>query len=141
MKHPFALWNRKAIKQVIWNLWSMRLALRTISDYMKRWVLPLKSSLKWTMSGIQKRFKNGWMKTIHLSKKRAKLHGGKAYWGDEASFCNDCQHSRGYAPKGKTPEVTVTAKSFSSNMILAVNNRGTIRFMIYDENCSVFLAG
>ena len=67
-------------------------------------------------------------------KKRAKLIGGQVYWGDETGFRNDCQHSRGYAPKGKTPVVTVTAKRFSSNMISAVNNRGTVRFMIYDEN-------
>ena len=67
-------------------------------------------------------------------KKRTKLLGGEVYWGDETGFRNDCRHSRGYAPKGKTPVVTVTAKHFSSNINSAVNNRGTIRFMIYDEN-------
>ena len=59
MKLPFTLWNRKAINQVIWNLWSIRLTLRIISDYMKRWGgVPLKSPLKWPMSGIKKQFKN-----------------------------------------------------------------------------------
>ena len=62
-------------------------------------------------------------------KKRAKLIGGQVYWGDETGFRNDCQHSRGYAPKRKIPVVTVTAKRFSSNMISAVNNRGTVRFI------------
>ena len=64
-------------------------------------------------------------------KKRAKLIGGQVYWGDEMGFRNDCQHSRGYAPKEKTPVMTVTAKCFLSNMISAINNRGTIRFFIY----------
>jgi len=56
------------------------------------------------------------------------------YWGGETGFRNDCQHCNEYAPNGKTPVVTVTAKRFSSNMISAVNNRVTLRFMIYDGN-------
>ena len=134
MKLPFALWNRKAIKQVIWDLWSIRLALRTISDYMKRWGFtpqkPAKAAYERNPNAVQK-----WLDEEYpFIKKRAKLFGGEVYWGDETGFRNDCQHSRGYAPKGKTPVVTVTAKRFSSNMISAVNNRGTVRFMIYDEN-------
>ena len=134
MKLSFALWNRKAIKQVIWNLWSIRLALRTISDYMKRWGFtpqkPTKMAYERNPKAVQK-----WLNEDYpFIKKRAKLIGGQVYWGDETGFRNDCQHSRGYAPKGKTPVVTVTARRFSSNMISAVNNRGTVRFMIYDEN-------
>ena len=134
MKLPFALWNRKAIKQVIWNLWSIRLTLRTISDYMKRRGFtpqkPAKMPYERNPKAVQK-----WLNEDYpFIKKRAKLIGGQVYWGDETGFRNDCQHSRGYAPKGKTPVVTVTAKRFSSNMISAVNNPDTVRFMIYDEN-------
>ena len=134
MKLPFALWNRKAIQQMIYDLWQIRLALRTISDYMKRWGFtpqkPAKAAYERNPKAVQK-----WLDEDYPEiKKQSKAIGGQIYWGDQTGVRNDCQHSRGFAPKGKTPVVTVTAKRFSSNMISAVNNRGTVRFMMYDEN-------
>lgn len=32
---------------------------------------------------------------------RAKQKSVGIYWGDETGLRNDCQHERGYAPKGK----------------------------------------
>jgi len=37
LKLPFALWNRKAIQSAIYQMWRIRIAIRTIGDYMKRW--------------------------------------------------------------------------------------------------------
>jgi transposase len=133
MKLPFALWNRNAIQHMIWDLWSLKLALRTISDYMKRWGLtpqkPAKAAYERNPKAVQK-----WLDVNYPEiKKNAKASGGEIYWGDETSIRNACQHSRGFAPKGQTPVVTVTAKRVSSNMILTVNNRDTVRFMMYDE--------
>ena len=133
MKLPFALWNRQAIQQMIYDLWSIRLALRTISDYMKRWGFtpqkPAKAAYERNPKAVQK-----WLDEDYPTiKKRAKASGGEIYWGDETGGRNDCQHSRGFALKGKTPVVTVTAKRLASNLISAVNNRGTVRFMMYDE--------
>jgi transposase len=134
MELPFALWNRKAIKQVIWNLWSIRLALRTISDYTKRWGFTPQKPTKMAYDRNPKAVQKWLIEDYLLIKKRAKLLGGEVYWGGETGFRNDFQHSREYEPKVKTSVVTVTVKRFSSNMISAVNNRGTFRFMIYDKN-------
>jgi hypothetical protein len=49
--------------------------------------------------------------------------------GDETGVRNDFQHSRGYAPRDKTPVVEINAKRFSINMISAINNQGLVRFM------------
>ncbi|MFA0813236.1 IS630 family transposase, partial [Microbulbifer epialgicus] len=54
------------------------------------------------------------------------------YWGDETGIRSDCQHERGYAPKGKTPIVKLNAKRTSLNMISAITNQGTVRFQIYE---------
>ena len=45
----------------------------------------------------------------------------------------DCQHGRGYAPKGQTPILRKKAKRFSTNMISSVTNQGKVRWMIYRE--------
>ena len=37
LKLPFALWNRKTIQSVIYQMWRIKIAVRTIGDYMRRW--------------------------------------------------------------------------------------------------------
>ncbi len=55
------------------------------------------------------------------------------YWGDGTGVRNDCQHSRGYAPKGRTPIVEINAKRFSIPLVSAINNQGLVCFMTYKE--------
>ena len=59
--------------------------------------------------------------------------GGEIFWGDETGISNQCQHERGYAPKGKTPLVMTQSKRLRTNLISAVNNQGKVRFMMYRE--------
>ena len=64
------------------------------------------------------------------------------YWGDETGISNQDQIGRAYAPKGKTPVVSRTAKRIAPSMIAAVSNRGLMRFMLYEGALNVerFLA-
>ena len=64
--------------------------------------------------------------------KRARTERAVIYWGDETGISNQDQIGRSYAPKGKTPVVTRTAKRISQSMISAVSNRGLMRFMLYE---------
>ncbi|WP_202862910.1 IS630 family transposase [Microbulbifer sp. A4B17] len=65
-------------------------------------------------------------------KQRAKQEGAEIYWGDETGIGSDCQHERGYAPKGKTPIVKLNAKRTSLNMISVITSQGTVRFQTYE---------
>jgi transposase len=134
LKLPFALWNRKAIQSVIYQMWRVRIAIRTIGDYMKRWGFTPQKPLKRAYERSPKAVQHWLDDTYPGIKSRAKKEKAEIYWGDETGIRNDCQHSRGYAPKGQTPIVTINAKRFSTNMISAINNRGTLRFMMYNEN-------
>jgi hypothetical protein len=100
---------------------------------MKRWGITPQKLTKMAYDRNSKAVQKWLNEDYPFIKKRAKLLGSEVYWGDETGFCNDCKNSRGYAPKGKTSVVTVTAKRISSNMIWVVNNHGTLRFMIYDQ--------
>ena len=137
MKLPFALWTSGVIQDLVWNLWSVRIARRTISTYLKRWGFtpqkPAKRAYEQCSKAVQK-----WLdETYPLIKKRAKLFAGEIYWGDETGIRNQCQHTRGYAPKGQTPIVSTTAKRLSLNLISAITNQGVVRFMTYDETMTV----
>ncbi len=134
MKLPFALWNRKAIQAVVKQMWNVRIAIRTIGDYLKRWGFTPQKPAKRAYERNPKAVKDWLDNTYPGIKKRASVEDAEIYWGDETGIRNDCQHSRGYAPKGETPVVEINAKRFSTNMISAVNNRGTVRFMMYGEN-------
>jgi len=131
LKLPFALWNRKAIQSAVYHMWRVKIAVRTIGDYLKRWGFtpqkPIKRAYERSPKAVQQ-----WLdETYPEIKKRAAFEHAEIYWGDETGARNDCNHSRGYAPKGQTPVVEINAKRFSVNMISAINNQGLVRFMIY----------
>ena len=134
MKLPFALWSRKAIQAVIFQMWVKRIAIRTIGDYMKRWGFTPQKPIKRAYEKNPKVVQVWLEETYPEIKKRAKAEGATIFWGDETGIRNDCQHSRGYAPIGKTPIIDINAKRFSLNMISAITNQGLVRFMIYKEN-------
>jgi len=42
---------------------------------------------------------------------------------------NNSQHERDYAPRGKTPVISLNAKRVTANMISAVTKQGKVRFI------------
>lgn len=139
LKLPFALWNRNAIQAVIYQMWRVKIAIRTIGDYLKRWGFTPQKPAKRAYERNPKAVKKWLDETYPEIKMKAKKEKAEIYWGDETGVRNDCQHSRGYAPKGKTPIVEVNAKRFSINMISAINNQGLVRFMVYRETMTARL--
>ena len=65
---------------------------------------------------------------------KAKKENAEIYWGDETGINNQEYHVRGFAPKGQTPTVPSFSKIEKINMISAINNMGTCRFMCYEDN-------
>lgn len=61
----------------------------------------------------------------------AKAEGAEIHWLDEAGMRSDCQHGRGYAPKGQTPVQSVPGKRFGVNFLATLTNLGVLRFMVY----------
>lgn len=58
MKLPFALWNRKAVKEVIADRYGIELPIRTVGEYLKRWGFtpqkPAKVSRRQSNEAVQK---------------------------------------------------------------------------------------
>ena len=63
--------------------------------------------------------------------KRAKIDKAQIHWGDETGLCNDSQHGRSYAPRGKTPAIRLPAKKERINLISSITKQGKVRFMLY----------
>ncbi len=133
MQLPFALWSSTALRALIKDKWAINMSQRTISEYMRRWGYTPQKAARRAYERSDKATQKWLSVTYPYIKERATKHNGEIFWGDETGISNQCQHLRGYAPKGQTPIVKTQAKRFRTNLISAVNNQGKLRFMIYQE--------
>ena len=134
LKLDYALWTRRAVKELIERELGVKLAINTVGDYLRSWGFspqkPKKSAYEQNPIAVQK-----WLEEEYPAiKEKAKREKATIHWGDETGVRNSNQHGRSYAPKGKTPVKKHMSKRFSINMISTVTNQGLIQFMIYKEN-------
>ena len=132
LKLNFALWTRKAVKELIKSRYGIDIAITTTGEYLRSWGFtpqkPKKQAYEQNDKKVQK-----WLKEEYPQiKQRAKEEGAEIHWGDETGVKNTCNHGRSYSPKGKTPIKKKSAKKITVNMISTVTNQGRVRFMIYE---------
>jgi len=138
---PSALWTRKAVCELIQQKFGVRMPLRTVGEYLRRWGYtpqrPARKSYKQAPKEVQQ-----WLEEKYPEiEKRAKAEDGEIHWGDEAGVRSTCHVGRGYARRGHTPVLKLPGNRFSVNMISTVTNQGKLRFMIYEGrmDASLFL--
>lgn len=131
LKMPFALWTREAVGELIEQRYKVRLPVRTLGEYLRRWSFtpqkPKRRDYEQQPEAVR-----AWLEDEYPAlEARARQHKADIYWGDETGVNNQDQVGRSYAPKGKTPLRRAMAKKVSSSMISAVTNKGQMRFMAY----------
>lgn len=131
LKLPFVLWDRKAVKELIYRQYSIQVAIRTIGEYLHRWNFtpqrPVKRAYEQQPKEVQR-----WLDDVYPAiQMKAKQENAEIHWGDETGFHNDHHYGRGYSPRGKTPEVRLSAKRVGINMLSSITNQGKVRFMVY----------
>ena len=132
LKMPYALWTRKAVMELIEQEAGIKMPIRTVGEYLKRWGFapqkPAKRAYEQNSKAVQR-----WLDEDYPEiKASAKGENAEIYWGDETGMRSNSQHGRGYAPKGKTPIVQLNANRTSTNMISAITNQGKVRFRVFD---------
>jgi len=76
-----------------------------------------------------------WLKKEYPAiKKEAKYEKRSIYFGDEAGFHSTAIYGGTWAPKGQTPVIATTGQRIKINCISAINNKGSLRFMLYERN-------
>ena len=133
LKLAFALWTRVAVQQLIKQLWSINMPIRTVGEYLKRWGFTPQKPLKRAYKQNPKAVKT-WMEEEYPEiAKRAKKERAEIHWGDETGLCNDSYHGRSYAPRGETPAIKLHPRCERVNLISSVTNQGKVRFMVYNN--------
>ena len=133
LKFPFALWTRRAVQQLVKQLFSINMPIRTVGEYLSRWGFtpqkPLRRAYEQNPKLVQK-----WLDEDYPAiAARAKKEDAEINWGDETGLCNDSQYGRSCAPRGKTPAIRLNAKKERINLVSSISNQGKVRFKIYNQ--------
>ena len=120
------------MRELIWQRFGVRLAVRTMGTYLARWGFtaqkPLRRAYERDPAVVRR-----WLRRDYPEiAARAKAEGGTIFWGDEASLRSDDVRGRSYAPRGRTPEVRVNHQRADLGLISAVTNKGALRWMVLD---------
>ncbi|MFC1489169.1 IS630 family transposase [Thermodesulfobacteriota bacterium] len=133
LKLPFSLWTRNAVQQLIKQLYSIQMPIRTVGEYLKRWGFTPQKPITRAYEKNPKAVKQ-WLDEFYPAiAQRAKAESAEIHWGDETGLLNNAYYHRSYAPAGKTPAVRLPAKRERVSMISSVTNQGKVRFMLYEQ--------
>lgn len=132
IKLPYALWSRGAVAEMIADRFGIRIPVRTMGSYLKRWGFtpqkPIRRAYEQSPAAVKH-----WMDTAYPEiAARAKKEGAVIHWGDETGLRSDDVRGRGFAPKGETPVVRVNSKREGLSIISTVTNKGQMRWKIFD---------
>jgi transposase len=128
------LWEMRNVLALIVILFHLTVPRSTMSVYFTRWKFtpqrPAIRNYKQNPEHVKQ-----WIEVTYPQiKYRAKEECGEIFWGDETGIQNQCNYSRGYSLKGKTPTTKLSSDhKLRINMVSAINNQGKLRFMIYEE--------
>jgi transposase len=131
LKMPYALWTRSAVGLLIAKQYGVKLPVRTVGHYLKRWGFtpqkPIRKAYEQRPAEVKKWLEKDYPAIVV----RAKAEGAEIHWGDETGLRSDDVRGRSYAPRGKTPVVEVCSNRESLSLISAVTNQGKVRWMVF----------
>jgi transposase len=132
LKLDFALWTRDAVQQLIFQEFQIQMPIRTVGSYLHRWGFTPQKPVKFAYERRPEAVKKWIERDYKLIKILAMGENADIYWGDETSLRAGDVRGRGFAPKGKTPQVLATAKYENLSMVSAITNKGKISWMIVE---------
>lgn len=132
LKFDYALWTLAIIRQVIVDLFGVKLSEVSVGRLIKR--------LGFTP---QRPLYRAWQQDPQLVQtwqdeeypkiaRRAKKENALIFFADEAGIRSDNHAGTTWAPIGQTPVVKATGARFGLNMLSAVNAQGHFRFMTHE---------
>jgi transposase len=124
-----ALWARSAVQSLIEQVSGIKLPIRTVGEYLKRWGFTPQKPLKHAYEQDPKAVE-AWLRVEYPAiEQRAHQEGAEIAWADESGLRSDSQVGRGYAPIGNTPEIQLNTQRARLNTIASISNQGTVRFI------------
>lgn len=133
LKMPFALWTRKAVQELIKIKYGIKMPIRTVGEYLKRWGFTAQKPIRRAYEQSPVKVQQWLTQQYPEIAARAKQEGAEINWCDETGLRNDETRAKGYAPRGKTPTIRLNVNRTSMSMVSAITNQGKVRFMVYKD--------
>jgi transposase len=130
---PSALWSRRAVRDLIRQELGIAMPVRTVGEYLRRWGYTAKRPRRHARRQDPQDVRRWLEETYPAIEKRAAEEGAKISWCDETGVAADEHPRYGYARKGRPATMEVPDAHIRMNLISAISNEGTVRFMTYKE--------
>jgi transposase len=130
---PYALWSRAAVAALVEQRCGVRLAVRSMGTYLRRWGFTPQKPLRRAYEQNPREVRRWVLKDYPAIAAKARRAKGKVHWLDESAVRSNDVRGRSFAPCGKTPEVQPSQKRTSVAVISAVTNQGDLRWMVLNS--------
>jgi len=138
----FGLWSRRIVQQLIQERMEVEFCLTSVGKLLASLNITPQKPLRRAYERDPQAVALWEKQTYPKLRKRAKRHGAKIFFSDEAGFQSDPVLGRTYGLKGHTPVVATSGQRQSLNVISAINARGEFWAVTYSGklNAESFVA-
>jgi len=133
------LWTRLAVRQLIEAEYGIRLSVRSVGEYLKRWGYTAKKPTRHARQQDPEEVRQWLEETYPKIQTRAEQEDAQIHRCDETGVEADAQPLYGYAPKGEPATMEVPPAHIRMNVISTSTNEGALRFMTYKGNLTAAL--
>ncbi len=134
LSFEYALWTIQMIVELIKKKFNVQYSIVQVSYILKEIGFSKQKPLQRAYQQDPQKVQQWLQKEYPAIKKEAKKEKRNIFFGDEAGFHSTAAYGGTWAPKGDTPVIRTTGQRIKVNCISAVNNNGSMRFMLYEGN-------
>ena len=127
----YGLWTRRIVQSLMERKFGIRLGWTAVGRLLARLEITPQRPLRRAYERDPERIQQWLDEDYPKLRRRAKQHGAKIYFLDEAGFHSDPVLGRTYGLKGQTPVVATSGQRQSINAISAVNAKGEFWYNAY----------
>jgi len=127
------LWTRRAVRDLIQQLFDVSIAVRTVGEYLKRWGYTPKKPQRHARHQDPAEVQEWLGKTYPALEKRAVKENAEILWCDETGIDSNDHHGTGYALVGQKATIEVSSSPCRMNLVSTISNEGEVRFMTYAQ--------
>lgn len=133
LKFEYALWTVDMVKQLIADRFDVLYSKVQVGRLLKKLGFSRQRPVERAYQQDPERVREWLTKIYPAIQREAKKQKREIYFADEAGFHATAQYGTTWAPIGQTPIIKTSGKREKISCISAINNRGKMRFMIYEE--------
>ena len=128
---PSPLWSRRAVRDLIRKEYGIDMPVRTVGEYLRRWGYTTKRPRRHARDQDPEEVDRWLDETYPDLARKARDEGAEILWCDETGVAADEYPGYGYAREGRRATLEVPRPHIRINMISAISNEGSVRFMTY----------